>query len=203
MLRSRFRASTAEAITFIVIFTAAGLCLAALASGGSDDDDVALRTSQTSGPFVVSVFALPGDLDAGRSEFSVLVQDRDTLQVLQDAHVDLQAQQSTATQSNATVRAGSDDSENKLLQTADVEFPSEGDWTLSVRVADNSANAQIKLPLHVIKPERGATLHWPYAVLIAFAAILLFSYWRRHVGSRTAQPAAMATTNDREAAKLS
>ena len=180
MLRNRLRTSTAEAVTFIVIFTVAGLCLAALASGGSEDDDLALRSSQTSGPFVVSVFALPGDLDAGSSEFSVLVQDRDTLQVLLNASVDLQAQQSTAAQSTATVRASSDDSENKLLQSVEVDLPSEGDWTLAVHVAHDRQSSELALPLRVVKPEAGVTIHWWYAVFLAFAAILAFAYRRRH-----------------------
>jgi putative membrane protein len=205
MLRSRFRASTVEAFTFVVIFAVVGLCLAALASGGSDDDDVALRVSRTSGPFVVSVFALPGDLDAGRTEFSVLVQDRDTLQVVQDAYVELRAERQGASQSTAAARASTDESENKLLQSADVALPSAGDWTLTVHVAHSNRVTEITLPLDVVKPETGITFHWPYAILTAVAAILLFSYWRRHAGSKGVrpQPAAIATANDGGVAKLS
>ena len=185
MLRSRFRASTVEAITFVTVFVAAGLCLAALASGGSDDDDVALRVSQLSGPFIVSVFALPGDLDAGRSQFSVLVQDRDTLQVMQDADVELQATQAGAPQSMATVRASSDDSENKLLQAADVELPSAGEWTLQIRVAHDGQDSGLALPLRVVNPEAGVTIQWWYVVFVVFAGILGFTYWRRHRVPRT------------------
>jgi putative membrane protein len=81
-LQSRFHGKTIEAATFVVLFVATGFCLAVLGSSGSDDDDQALRLSQTTGPFVVSVFALPGSLETGRSEFNVLIQDRDTLQVV-------------------------------------------------------------------------------------------------------------------------
>ncbi len=179
MLRRRFSAGTAEAITFVVIFVAAGLCLASLASGGSDDD-VALRTSQVSGPFVVSVFALPGELDAGRSEFSVLVQDRDTLQVVQDADVGLQPRQAGASGPTAIVHATVDSSENKLLQTAEVDLPSEGDWTLTVHVVRDKLGSELALPLRVVKPEAGIAIHWWYVVFATFAAVLIFTYWRRH-----------------------
>jgi cytochrome c oxidase assembly factor CtaG len=201
MLRSRFRTSTAEAITFIAVFVVAGLSLAALASAGSDDDDVALRTSQTSGPFVISVFALPGELDAGQSEFSVLVQDRDTLQVVQNAGVELQAKQAGEAQSTAAIRASSDDSENKLLQSAEVDLPSDGDWTLSVRAVQDGQSSEVALPLRVVKPEAGVIVHWWYVVLAAFAAILAFSYWRRHMGSKRIRhrAAAIASADDRAA----
>ncbi len=205
MLRNRFRAATIEAITFVVIFAGVGLTVAALASGGADDDDVALRTSQVSGPFLISVFALPGDLDAGHSEFSVLVQDRDTLQVVQDADVELRAQQSSASQSTEAVRASNDDSENKLLQTADVDLASEGDWTLHVGVAHDGQNSGLTLPLHVVKPESGFTFHWPYVILATFSAILMLTWWRRRIGSSgiRSRTEAIAAANDRGTAKLS
>lgn len=183
LLRRRLRAETIEAVSFVILFVAAGLYLAALGSGASDDDDQALLLSQTTGPFVVSVFALPGDLDAGRSEFNVLVQERDTLQVVQDANVTLQAKRDGASQSTERVRASAEDSENKLLQNAEVDLPATGNWILSVRVSHNDAMGEATLPLRVVKPESGTTVHWPYVVFVSFAALLLFTYWRRHRAS--------------------
>ncbi len=204
-LRRWFRPATAEGITFVVFFVAAGLCLATLASRPSDDDDQALRVSQVSGPFAVSVFALPGDLNAGSADFSVLVQDRDTMQVVQDASVQIQAQRVGIAQSSEAVRASSDDSENKLLQTAEVDLPTPGDWMLGVRVKHNDAAADITLPAHVIKPETGPTLHWAYVVFGVLAFLLLFTYWRRHLSPRNASlphSAAIASA-ERNAAKTS
>jgi putative membrane protein len=203
-LRRRFRAPTAEAITFIVFFTVAGLCLAALASRPSDDDDQALRVSQVSGPFAVSVFSLPGDLAAGNAEFSVLVQDRDTLQVVQDAKVELQAERTGTSQSPEAVRASSDDSENKLLQTAEVDLPTPGDWTLGIRVSRNDAYADITLPLRVVKAEAGMTMSWPYVIFGVLVLVLLFSYRRRHRRSNIPLRHAAATASTaRNTAKLS
>jgi hypothetical protein len=180
LLRRRLRAETIEAVSFVILFIAAGLCLASLASRGSEDDDQALRLSQMTGPFVVSIFGLPGDLDAGRSEFNVLVQDRDTLQVVQDASITLQATRDGTSQSTETVPASAEDSENKLLQNAELDLPAAGDWVLSVRVSQNDAGDEAMLPLRVVKPESGITVHWAYVVFVSFAAILLFIYWRRH-----------------------
>jgi cytochrome c oxidase assembly factor CtaG len=182
LLRRRFRDETVDAISFIAFFVAAGLCLAALAS---DDDDQALRLSQTTGPFVISVFALPGNLDTGHSEFNVLVQDRDTLQVVQDATATLQATRNGTSQSTEVGRASTEDSENKLLQNAGLDLPTTGDWTLNVRVTQNDATAEAALPLRVVTPKHGIVIHWPYAALGIFAATLLFTYWRRHRPSRT------------------
>jgi putative membrane protein len=178
LLRRRFRPETIQAISFVVFFVVAGLCLAALVSGGSDDDDRTLRLSQTSGPFVISVFALPGDLDLGRSEFNVLVQDRDSLQVAQDANVTVQTIHNGTSQS--TEVASTEDSENKLLQNADLDLAATGDWTLNVLVTQNGATAEATLPLRVVPPHRGMVIHWPYVILGILAATLLLTYWQRH-----------------------
>jgi cytochrome c oxidase assembly factor CtaG len=186
LLRRRLRTETIEAVSFVVLLVAAGLCLAALASRPSDDDQ-ALRLLQVTGPFVVSIFALPGDLDAGRSEFNMLVQDRDTLQVVQDASVTLQAKRNDASQSTETVRASAENSENKLLTSAELDLPTAGDWVLRVQVSHNDADGEVQLPLRVVKPEGGTIIHLPYALFGVFAAILMVTYWRRHRGSASLQ----------------
>ena len=179
-----------EAVIFVVLFAAAGLCLAALASRPSDDDDQALRAREVAGPFSVSVFSTPGDLPAGANSFSVLAQDRRTQAVLLDATVDLRVSQTVAAQQHGTatetheVRAGAADSENKLLQSADLDLPSEGEWSLLVTVRSGSEAAEITLPLKVVKPDDGHGIPWAYLVLLTFSAILLATYLLRHRASR-------------------
>ncbi len=177
-LRRWLAPAAAEATTFVILFVAAGLCLAALASRSYDDDDQALRVSQTTGPFVVSVFSLPGDLELGDSEFSVLVQERDTLEPLLDAQVELRA--TSGSQSAGPVQAGFEDSENKLLQNAELAFPSQGDWTLLVNVKRDGERAAVDVPLRVAQTPSEVNLHWPYLVLAIFAGILGLAYWRRN-----------------------
>jgi len=168
-----------QAFTFIVLFAAVGLTLAALAAGSSDDDDQVLRSKSIAGDFLVSVFAPGGDLEAGANTFAVLVQNRSNNDVLRDATVDLQAGQRGGLRKTQIVRA-STDPENKLLQSADVDLPTAGAWSLYITVRDSAESAEINLPLTVVKSETGFTLHWSYVVLVAFGAVLLIAYVWRH-----------------------
>ena len=59
------------------------LCRAALADGGH------LRFSQAAGPFQVTLFTTPEPLTPGPADFSVMVQDGTTNQVLQDADIEI------------------------------------------------------------------------------------------------------------------
>ncbi len=184
-LRRRLSARRVEAISFLLLFAVTGLCLAHLASSSSDDDDQVLRSRQQSGPFAVSIFAPAGDLEAGPSDFSVLVQNRTSQEVLQDATVALRAQQSGNGRNTQWVRASTEDSENKLLPSASLNLPDNGDWTLDIAVERAGEKAGFSLPVHVVKPATGWSFPWSYAVLLAFSAILLFIYLRRHGSART------------------
>ena len=179
-LRRRWSARAVEAISFLLIFAVAGFGLAYLASGSSDDDDQVLRLHEQSGAFTVSVFAPAGDLETGSSDFNVLVQDRSNQDVLLDPTVNLRAQQTNGSNSTESVRA-TNDSENKLLQSASLNLPATGDWTVKVDVANNGQRADFSLPLRVTRPETGFTIPWSYVVWIAFSTLLLFTYVRRHL----------------------
>lgn len=201
-LRRQLGDSRREAVTFILLFAAAGLCLAALASAPSGDDDQVLRMRATSGSFAVAVFAA-GDLQTGPNEFSVLVQNHKTQEVLQDAAVKFRARQDEAGRATNLVRAGTDDSENKLLQSADLELPTAGDWSLLVNVQRGSEAAEFAVPLKVVKPDASIAMPWPYTVLLVFSAVLLFAYIRRHRQPRAdrqpksvAQPVAEAHADE-------
>jgi cytochrome c oxidase assembly factor CtaG len=180
-LRTRLSLRTIEATSFLILFAIAGLGLAGLVSRWShDDDDQVLRLQQQSGPFAVAVFAQPGDLEAGPSTFAVLVQDAETQEALLDANVVLSAQQGSDLSSKISVRATPADSENKLLKSAEVNFPTAGNWTVHIAVQRNAASADFALPVHVVKPASVFAIPWSYLILLACTAILLFVYLRRH-----------------------
>jgi len=179
-LRRRVGPSRVEAFTFILLFAVAGLSLAALASRSSDDDDQALRMRETSGKLAIAVFAAPGELEAGRNSFAVLVQDAKTHEVLQDAAIDLHAKRDDRGAETKTVRAGTEDSENKLLQSADLDLPDEGRWSLTITAQEGADSAEFTLPLEVIKPDAGFHLSWAYIAFLLFAALLAVAYVRRH-----------------------
>ncbi|MFZ0312970.1 MAG: cytochrome c oxidase assembly protein, partial [Candidatus Korobacteraceae bacterium] len=203
-LRHRLSGRRGEAISFLLLFAVAGLGLASLASGSSGDgDDQVLRLRQQSGPFAVAVFAPAGDLEAGPSDFSVLLQSRASSEVLQDATVALRAEQGQNRYTTQWIRASIGDSENKLLQSASLNLPDSGDWTLDVAVARGGRQADFLLPLHVAKPAAGMAFPWSYGILLGCSAILLFTYLRRHRSraSELQHPAAK-TAPQRGAANL-
>jgi cytochrome c oxidase assembly factor CtaG len=172
-----------EAISFLALFVAAALCFARLSMAGSDDDNEVLRLAKTSGSFAVAIFAPAGDLTAGPSAFCILVQDPKTREVVLDASVQLNADPVAGLPApSATMQASHGESENKLLQSAELNLPAAGDWLLNISVQRNAETAQFSLPLHVVKEETAVAFPWVYAAFLTFAAILLLAYLRRHLG---------------------
>ena len=180
-LRPRMRGRTAEMVWFVAAFLVTGLCFSLLIATSSDDDDQALRLWKQNGPFSVAVFAPPGDLPAGSTNFGVLVQDPDTGEVLLDTAVKLRARPLSAQNSSGpAVRATNEASENKLLQTAELNLPAAGEWLLNIDVTRNSESAALSLPIRVAKPDSGLADLWAYCMFPAFGMILFGTYIWRH-----------------------
>ncbi len=182
-LKPKLGAAKVEALWFVLLFAITGLSLATLASRSSDDDDQVVRLQQQSGPFAITVFAPPGDIPAGTTTLNVLVQDSRTQAVLTDETVNVIVRPTSGDSKLAPTRASSSDSENKLLQAAELNLPTEGDWTLNLAVQQNADHAEFSLPVHVVKAESGMGNPWPYLAWLAFSALLLVGYLLRH--SRT------------------
>jgi len=186
---SRLRGRTVEAAVFVVLFVALGLGLAVLASSHANDaDDQTLRFTGPSGPFLVAVFGPPGDLPTGHTDFGVLVQDRNTQDVQLDATVDLTAvADSDAPGTSFSARAVQAEGENKLLQTAELNLPTEGNWRMYVSVKRNSQTTDFVLPIHVVREQTAPDYldRWSYIALVTFGAILLVVYARRHRTARS------------------
>jgi cytochrome c oxidase assembly factor CtaG len=184
ILKGRWRGRRAEAISFVFLFVIACLCLAGLLAAGSNDgDSQVLRFKDSSRAFTVAVFAPPGSLVAGSSSFSVLVQDRNAQETLLDTKVDLTAHLAADAQAPPpTAQASYEGSENKLLQTADLDLPTEGDWTLHITVQRGAETDEFLLPLRVDKPEAASATWWPYLVILVFASLLVAAYVWRHRG---------------------
>src|SRR5271167_236628 len=164
LLHARLTTKTMEAASFVVLFVASGLCFARFLASSNDDDNQALRFQGTSGQFAVAVFSPSEDLAPGASPVRVLVQDRSDGEILLDAIVELNAHQAAGPQSSSTItQASYADSQNKLLQSAEVNLSTAGDWTLDVMVRRDSDAAEFLLPLQVTKEEAGTVFPWPYA----------------------------------------
>jgi Cytochrome c oxidase caa3 assembly factor (Caa3_CtaG) len=172
-----------EAISFAVLFVAALSSLAWLFSFASTDtDDQTLRFSQQTGPFAVGVFASPGDIPAGPANFAILVQDRMTREVLLDTMVDLTARASDSRATSSTISATREDTQNKLLQSAELNLSTVGNWSLDISVRRASQRAELSLPLVVVASHADAGNRWPYFGILVFFAILLVAYLRRNAG---------------------
>ena len=181
LLRPRLSGRTGEMVWFVAVFVATGLCVAFLIANSSDDDDQALRVWKQTGPFSIAVFAPSGDLQAGPTNVGVFVQDRNTDEILLDSAIELTAHPAADVgPSGPAVHASSEDSENKLLQTAEFDLPAPGDWMVNISLSRNSERAEVSLPLRVVKRESGLGDMWPYFIFPAFGMILFGVYVRRH-----------------------
>jgi cytochrome c oxidase assembly factor CtaG len=186
-LRRRLSSRSIEAISFLLLFAVSGLCLAHLSASSSDDDDQVLRLRQQSNSFAVSVFAAREDLEVGASDFNVLVQDRETQEVLLDAIVDLRAQKTNDSGVTEPIHATTE-SENKFLQTASLNLPATGEWILKVAVERGAQHADFSLPLRVVKSDAGFSVPWAYLLLLVLSVVLLFTYVRRRIAARAGSP---------------
>jgi hypothetical protein len=134
--------------------------MAALGDGGT------ILLHQDAGAFTITVFATPQPLQVGNADFSVLVQDRSTGDVLLDPILDL-------TVSGATVRLTRGQVSNRLLQAATVHLSSPGKLRLTLAVRRGSDVAQLTTDC-TVEPDRSrTTLVWFY-VLLPVGIILLF-----------------------------
>ena len=121
---------------------------------------------QDAGAFTITLFAAPQPLEVGTADFSVLVQDRSSGEVLLDPIVDL-------TVSGTTVRLTRGQVSNRLLQAATVHLSSPGKLRLTLAVRRGSDVAQLTTDC-TVEPDRSrATLVWFY-VLLPVGIILLF-----------------------------
>jgi len=176
----RVRGRTADVAWFVTALFATGLCLSLLIAASSDDDDQALRLSKESGPFHVAVFA-PTNLQARPTSFGVLVQDQSSQEVLVDCTTELSAHSANSEGGSLSkVRATREDSRNKLLQTAELDLPSAGDWTIGITLRRNSQSTGFWLPLRVAKRESKVYDLWPYLLFPGFGMILFGTYVWRH-----------------------
>ncbi len=170
---------TLQATSFVVFFLLIMGCFAWLLSADfGDDEDLAVQSIQQSGSFTVSLLA-PRELAVGPNDVSVLVQDRNTREILLDASVDLAASTS-GTQSPVKVHASSQGSQNKLLQSAQLNLPANRTWELLLAVRHGSEQADFSFPLKVSIAESAIETPWATLAFVGLGLLLLLVYFRRH-----------------------
>ena len=177
-------------------------------------DGGVIRLRGTQGPFSVTLFSSPDVVAGGLADVSVLIQGRESGQVVLDAEVSLTLsppdglamKQSgglcglpTAAMrlpdginNPASVRATREQASNKLLYAAPVELDAPGDWVLHVVVSRGSDTARFDCLLPVTLESGKLTGVWPYVWLppLAAAAFAVNQWLRRQsLQKRTSQPA--------------
>jgi hypothetical protein len=138
----------------------------AMGTMAAHGDGGTMLLHQDAGAFTITLFAAPQPLEVGTADFSVLVQDRASGEVLLDPIVDL-------TVSGTKVRLTRGQVSNRLLQAATVHLSSPGKLRLTLAVQRGSDVAQLTTDC-TVEPDRSrATLVWFY-VLLPVGIILLF-----------------------------
>jgi hypothetical protein len=144
----------------------AAVFMLAIGTMAAHGDGGTMLLHQDAGAFTITVFAAPQPLQVGTADFSVLVQDRSTGEVLLDPVLDL-------TVAGTTVRLSRGQVSNRLLQAATVQLSSPGKRRLTLAVRRGSDVAQLSTDC-TVEPDRSrASLVWFY-VLLPVGIILLF-----------------------------
>lgn len=162
-----------------------------LADGGR------LRFSKTAGPFLVTLFTTPEPLTPGPADFSVMVQNAKTNDILSDAQIVLtltsvdhpdQILRAAATHGNAT---------NRLLQAAEFDLPGSSskssEWKLHINVEQGREAASLDEPIEVQAGSRKTMLVWIFGAL-PILALFLFVLHQRQRASIVRRPRVETTS---------
>jgi hypothetical protein len=144
----------------------ASVLVVAMWATAAHGDGGTMLLHQDAGAFTVTLFAAPQPLEVGTADFSVMVQDRSTGEVLLDPAIDL-------TIAGTTVRLGRGQVSNRLLQSAGVHLHSPGKQHLRLEIKRGRAKAQLDTEVTVERGRSRADLVWFY-ILLPIAIILLF-----------------------------
>ncbi|HVJ09397.1 MAG TPA: hypothetical protein VM554_13545 [Acidisarcina sp.] len=142
---------------WIVLLMMIALTGTAYADGGR------VRLQQASGDFVITLFTSPEPLTTGEADFSVLVQDRSTQQVVLDALVDLELRSPSGEAETSFLTHGG--ASNKILQGATVRLPRTGTWRATVMVHRGAEKAACSTSFDVAASHSRRTLVLIFLIL--------------------------------------
>jgi hypothetical protein len=148
-----------------IILLMAGVLASPLAHG----DGGTVQLHEASGPFLVTVFALPEPLRVGAIDTSVLVQDRQTGRVILDATVDLAFQPVGDASPRFLTHASHAEAKNKLLQAGMIDVQAPGWWAVEILVRRDRESAVLATKVHVLPAEPRWSTIWPFLIVPPFA----------------------------------
>jgi hypothetical protein len=155
------------------LYPLAAFLLLAMGASAARADGGAMLLHQDAGAFTVTLFAAPQPLRTGDADFSVMVQDRSSGEILLDPVIDLTVAPEVASATQQIVRLTKGQASNRLVQASTVHFSSAGKWRLTLAVRRGNDTAQLSTECSVEPDRSRATLVWFY-VLLPVAIILLF-----------------------------
>jgi hypothetical protein len=146
-------------------------------------DGGAVRLSEQTGAYRVTVFTSPTPLRAGLVDVSVLVQDAITGELAAEIEVTIRAVQrdfpDTAIQRPATKEAAT----NKLYYAANFELPESGWYSLEVSVHGALGDGRVCLQMEAAEPlpswlANWAWAGWPVLAILLFGIHQVLVRWR-------------------------
>jgi len=163
-----------------ILFLASADCM--FADGGR------LRFSRTAGPFLVTLFTTPEPLTPGTVDFSVMVQDAKSGDILQDAQVTLDLTEADTTGDEIHAVASHGIAANRLLQAAEFDLPKSGVWRIHVNVDQGARSAALDESIVVDAGSRKAPLVWIFGLLpvLAIALFILQQRQKSYLAQRHA-----------------
>jgi hypothetical protein len=158
----------------------AAVYMVAMWATAASGDGGTMLLHQDAGAFNITLFAAPQPLQVGTADFSVLVQDRSSGEVLLDPILDL-------TVEGTTVRFTRGQVSNRLLQSVTVHFSSPGKRRLTLAVRRGSDVAQLTTDFSVEPDRSRAALVWLYVLLPACIIFLFVIHQGLKLRSQKAQ----------------
>jgi hypothetical protein len=165
------------------------LLLLALICGVARADGGHVRLQQTSGELTIALFTAPEPLVTGSADFSVLVQDRSTQQLLPDADIvlELRPPAGDAKIFHLSKSVGG----NRMFQSATVSLPAAGNWSANLTV--KSGNSQELISTTFPVAENHSRRYIVIAMMILPVVIILLAFLHRYL--RRKQAARSAATS--------
>ncbi len=180
-----------------------------------------MRLRQVQGPFVITIFTTPEPVPHRAVDVSVLVQRRDSNDVILDASVDLLltppptaavkptepicgpsgvgflSPESAGHNAPFSTPAARAQSSNKLMYAAAIEFGTPGDWTLDATVKSNGASERFSCRIPVGPTPRQLAGLLPYLLLTPMAiALFALNQCLRKNGRRSQDSDCTAATDE-------
>lgn len=131
---------------------------------------------------MVTLFTAPDPLVTGAADFSVMVQDRSTQQLLPDADIALELHPPAG--DTKTFHLSKSAAGNRMFQSAAVSLPVPGEWSANLAVQSGPNHALISTTFPVA--ENHSRRHIVLAMMILPVVVILLGFIHRYLRRKQA-----------------